>query len=43
MGTFAPAQCGLTGMVLEVVGEAEMEGHVCGQDGADDQLPDLLH
>ena len=30
-------------MVLEVVREAEVEGHVCGQDGTDDQLPDFLH
>ena len=30
-------------MVLEVSGEAEVEGHVSGHDGTDDQLPDLLH
>ena len=29
-------------MVLELGCEAEMEGHVSGQNGADDQLPDLL-
>ena len=29
-------------MVLELGREAEMEGHVSGQNGADDQLPDLL-
>ena len=31
-----------TSMVLEVVGQAEVEGHVGGQNGADDQLPDFL-
>ena len=30
-------------MVLEVSGEAEVEGHVGGHDRTDDQLPDLLH
>ncbi len=30
-------------MVLELRGKTEMEGHVSGQDCADDQLPDLLH
>lgn len=30
-------------MVLEVIGQAEVERHVSGQDGTDDQLPDLLH
>ena len=29
-------------MVLELGGQAEMEGHVCGQNGTDDQLPDFL-
>ena len=29
-------------MVLEVIGQAEMEGHVRGQNGTDDRLPDLL-
>ncbi len=30
-------------MILELCGEAEVEGHVSGHDGADDQLPDFLH
>ena len=30
-------------MVFELGGEAEVEGHVSGHDGADDQLADLLH
>lgn len=32
-----------TCVVLELCGETEMEGHVCGQNCTDDQLPDLLH
>lgn len=31
-----------TPMVLELSGEAEMEGHVGGQDCTDDQFPDFL-
>lgn len=30
-------------MVLELSSEAEMEGHVGGQNCTDDQLPNLLH
>lgn len=30
-------------MILELSGETEVEGHVSGQDGTNDQLPDLLH
>ena len=30
-------------MILELCGETEVEGHVSGQDGADDQLADLMH
>jgi len=30
-------------MILELCGEAEVEGHVSCHDGADDQLPDFLH
>ena len=29
-------------MIFELCGEAEVEGHVSGQDGADDQLANLL-
>ena len=31
-----------TCMILELCGETEVEGHVGGQDAADDQLADLL-
>ncbi len=30
-------------MILELCGEAKVEGHVSSHDGADDQLPDFLH
>ena len=32
-----------TCVILELCGEAKVEGHVSCHDGADDQLPDFLH